>query len=453
MSIDNKEDDYPSPKYAWYVVGVLTVAYIVSFIDRQIMSLMVVPIQRDLELNDFQLSLLSSVSFAIFYTFFGIPLGRLADTQSRRGLIFFGVTFWSLMTAGCGLTKKFWDLAIMRMGVGVGEATLSPAAYSLIADYFPPHRRSTAMSVYSMGIYIGSGMAFILGGLVVKFTSAQESFDVPIIGIVRSWQLVFFIVGLPGLLVAFLLLTVKEPVRRGKSGTAHAAAPAATIRETLAYVSDNWATFVCLNIGVSFVTLNSYASTQWLPAMFVRRFEWTQGGTGMIYGLIVGTFGTLGVVGGGWLADWWTARGRMDAPVRVAWMATLCNLPWIILYPLATTGEVTAVLLIPMVFFASMPFGVAPAAIQRMMPSTMRAQATSIYLFTINLIGMGIGPSITGWLTDNLFHDKTQVHRSLQIVGITSYICAAVLIGISLKSYRGTLDYLQKWTPPPAKEA
>src|ERR1700679_1206222 len=134
MSNDQEQEEYPSPVYAWYVVGVLTVAYIFSFIDRQIMSLMVAPIQRDLEISDFQISLLIGTSFAVFYTFFGIPLGRLADTKDRRAIICFGVAFWSLMTAGCGLTKKFWDLALMRMGVGIGEATLSPAAYSLIAD-------------------------------------------------------------------------------------------------------------------------------------------------------------------------------------------------------------------------------------------------------------------------------------------------------------------------------
>ena len=174
MSSGHEDGEFPSPGYAWYVVGVLTVAYVFSFVDRQIIALLIGPIQRDLEISDTQISLLGGLSFAVFYTLFGIPIGRLADTKSRRAIISIGIAFWSVMTAGCGLTKRFWDLALMRMGVGVGEATLSPAAYSLIADYFPPHRRSTAMSVYSMGIYIGSGLAFILGGMVVQFASVQE---------------------------------------------------------------------------------------------------------------------------------------------------------------------------------------------------------------------------------------------------------------------------------------
>ena len=446
MSNDPQTEGYPSPFYAWYVVAVLTIAYIISFIDRQIINLMVAPIQRDLEITDVQISLLMGFSFAIFYTLFGIPLGRLADTTSRRAIISIGIAFWSLMTAGCGLTKRFWDLALMRMGVGVGEATLSPAAYSLIADYFPPHRRSTAMSVYSMGIYIGSGLAFVLGGAVVKFVSAQESFQVPVIGAVRNWQLVFFIVGLPGLLVALLLLTVKEPMRRAVSSAAVASKPRSTIKETLAFVLDNKATFICLNLGIALVTLNSYASSSWVPSLFIRRFEWSQGQTGMVYGTIIASSGTLGVVAGGWLADLWLQRGCADAPVRVAWLATLCGIPFTLLYPMSSSANQTVLFLIPMVFFGSMPFGVAPAAIQRMMPSTMRAQATAIYLFVINIIGMGLGPTAAAVLTEQVFQDKKAVHYSLLVVGISTYVCAAILLGISMTCYRRSLDYLHNWS-------
>ncbi len=168
------EEPYPKPGYAWYVVGVLMVAYIFSFIDRQILSLLVQPIRRDLGISDTGMSLLMGFSFAVFYSFFGILLGRLADSWSRRTLIVIGFSLWSLMTAGCGLARNFVQMLLLRMGVGVGEASLSPAAYSLIADYFPPGRRATAISVYSMGIYIGSGLAFLLGGAVLGFTSSQE---------------------------------------------------------------------------------------------------------------------------------------------------------------------------------------------------------------------------------------------------------------------------------------
>ena len=450
MSADQGQDEYPSARYAWYVVAVLTLAYIFSFVDRQILSLLQGPIKRDLKISDFELSLLMGPSFALFYTLFGIPLGWLADKKSRRGLISIGIAVWSLMTAACGLTKRYFDLALFRMGVGVGEAALSPPAYSLIADYFPPHRRSTAMSVYSMGIYIGSGIAFIVGGSIVQYVSKEESIVLPLVGAVRNWQVVFFAVRLPGLLVALLLLTVKEPVRRSLNSTGMA--KPVTFKETMAYIWDNKATFICLNLGIAMITLNSYAGTSWIPAMFVRRFKWKISDTGLTYGIIVSIFGTLGVVSGGWLADRLMLRGRKDAPVRVAWWASLCGLPFSILFPLIEKDQFAALCLVPVVFFGSMPFGVAPAAFQRMMPNTMRAQATAVYLFVINLIGMGLGSPAAASLTDYVFKDEGAVHKSLLVVGVVSYLSAAILLGVSLKNYRKSIDYLESWSAsqPPA---
>jgi len=444
MSLD--QESYPPAGYAWYVVGVLTLAYIFSFIDRQILSLMVGPIQQDLRISDKQMSLLMGASFAVFYTFFGIPLGRLADTRSRRALVAVGIAGWSVMTAGCGLARSFWQLAAFRMGVGVGEATLSPSAYSLISDYFPPERRSTAISVYSMAIYVGSGLAFILGGSVTQLAAGQQSPVLPLVGPVHSWQLVFFLVGLPGLLVALLLLTIREPDRKGvtrtKDGSATAPAP---LRAVWAYVRDNRATFLCLNLGLGLVALYGYGSTSWVPTLFIRRFGWTQGRTGLVFGLIVAVSGTLGIVTGGKMADWLRKRGHTDADLRVALLAAAAGLPFVVLFPLAPAAHWAATLLAPVVFFMSAPFGVAPAAIQQMMPNTMRAQATALYLFAINLIGIGLGPTAVAVLTDDVFRDKKAVHLSLLVVGAITFASAAILLWLGLKSYRHSLDHLKRW--------
>ncbi|MGH8561818.1 MAG: MFS transporter, partial [Nevskiales bacterium] len=195
--------------YAWYVVAVLMVAYVFSFIDRQILNLLVGPIRRDLGISDTQMSLLMGFSFALFYTICGIPLGRLADSKSRRTIIAVGIFFWSIMTAACGTARHYWQFFLYRMGVGVGEATLSPSAYSLIADYFPREVRATAISVYSMGIYIGSGLAFLLGGLVIKF-AGQAEVVLPVVGATRPWQLIFFMLGIAGILFTFAMYTVRE---------------------------------------------------------------------------------------------------------------------------------------------------------------------------------------------------------------------------------------------------
>src|SRR5712692_5526989 len=172
-------------RYAWYVVCVLALLYALSFISRQIFSLLVGPLRRDLHISDTQISLLQGLSFALFYTFFGIPIGRLADIHSRRLIIALGMLLWSLLTAGCGLAQTFVQMLFLRMGVGVGEAALSPAAYSLITDYFPRRRLATAISVYSMGIYIGSGLSFLVGGLVVGYASTRAAWTLPLLGSVR----------------------------------------------------------------------------------------------------------------------------------------------------------------------------------------------------------------------------------------------------------------------------
>ena len=203
-----------SMAYPWMVVAILMIAYVFSFVDRQILNLLVGPIRRDLGISDTQMSLLMGFSFAIFYTILGIPLGRLADRVSRRGLITTGVLVWSAMTALCGFAYSYWQLFLCRIGVGVGEATLSPAAYSMIADYFPPERRATAISVYSMGIFLGSGLAFLLGGLVIKFAVAQGTMALPLIGEVRPWQLVFFVLGGSGIVFSLAFLLVREPPRQ-----------------------------------------------------------------------------------------------------------------------------------------------------------------------------------------------------------------------------------------------
>ena len=450
MSVDatnpGAEDSYPSLLYAWYVVGVLTLAYVFSFIDRQILNLLVGPIERDLGIGDTAMSLLMGFSFAVFYTLFGIPLGRLADSRSRRVIIATGIASWSVMTAGCGLARRYWQLALLRMGVGVGEASLSPAAYSLIADYFRPEYRATAMSVYSMGIYIGSGMAFILGGLVVRFASGQDQYDIPFVGATRAWQLIFFLVGLPGLLMSLLLLTVGEPTRKGVRRAVQGAVAPVPLRDVWAYFCDNRATFLRLNLGIACLTFSAYGSSTWIPTFLVRVHGWPAAQAGVVFGLIVAIGGTFGIMTGGRMADRLRLRGHADAEIRVALFSAIGWLPFGVLYPLVPNGTWAAILLGPAIFFTSAPFGVAPAAIQRMMPNAMRAQATALYLFVINLIGLGLGPTAVALVTDRVFHEKGAVNLSLLLVSLAADTAAILLLWRALQPYRQSLEYVARWS-------
>lgn len=444
------EEPYPSIRYAWYVVGVLTLVYVFSFIDRQILNLLVRPIRRDLAITDTQMSLLMGFSFAVFYTFFGIVLGRLADSRSRRGLIAAGFVAWSVLTAACGLARSFWQMLLLRMGVGVGEAALSPAAYSLITDYFPRRRLATAISVYSMGIYIGSGLALVAGGSVARFAMAQDAWQLPIVGPTRPWQVIFFIVGLPGILLALLMYTIREPARRGtrlvRTAEGKLKAMQVPMREVYRYILENKSTFICHNVGFALISFSNYGSNAWIPTFFHRTHGWHESTAGIVYGSIVAVFGTLGIVAGGWFADWLAERGYRDSSMRVGLFGSLLWFSTGILYPLVPDPNWAAALTAPAVFFTSAPFGVAAAAIQQMMPNAMRGQASAIYLFVVNLIGLGIGPTAVAMTTDFVFRDDSAVRYSLLIVATLAHLVSIALLWAGLKPFRHSLDRLKVWT-------
>lgn len=430
-------------KYAWYVVAVLMLAAVSSFVDRQILNLLVGPIRRDLQISDTAMSLLMGFSFAIFYTILGLPIGRLADTKSRRLIIAVGIAFWSLMTAVCGIVQSYGQLFLARVGVGIGEATLSPSAHSLIADYFPKEKLATAFSVYTTGIYIGSGMAFLLGGLVIAFASEQGTVDVPLIGTIFNWQVIFFYIGLPGLLIAALALTIREPLRRG-SLLIKGATAAVSIRDVAAHIRANWKTFFCHNIGYSFFIMAGYGGAAWIPTFFIRTYEWTAPQVGLVYGLSIMIFGTIGVLLGGLYSDRLSAKGYTDARLRVGIFAALGLIVSSILMTLAPTGWMAAAMLIPANLCATFPIGAAAAAIQPIVPNQMRAQAMAVYLFIQNLLGLGIGPTLVAVVTDYVFGYDGAVRYSILIINVMALSIAAVILWLGLASYRNSIAEMQQ---------
>ena len=430
-----------SLSYAWYVVGVLTLIYAVSFVDRQIFSLIVGPLRRDLHISDTQVSLLIGFSFAVFYTFFGILIGRLTDLYSRRAIIAIGLFLWSALTTGCGLARTFPEMLSLRMGVGVGEAALSPAAYSLITDYFPRQRLATAISVYSMGIYVGSGLSYLLGGLVLRFASTQAIWNVPLLGAIRPWQLIFLTIGLPGIALVPLLLTVREPA----SNRANRTRQTHTIGRVFAYIFENRRTFLLHNIGFGLLSLSSYAAGAWVPEFYRRHFHWKVQTAGIIYGVIVAVFGCLGITGAGRLADYVRSTGRANATLQVGTWVAVASVPISCLLYLAPSATWATIWLIPSVMLAAAPFGVAPAAIQQMMPASMRGQASAIYLFVLNMIGLGAGPSAVAVFTQYVFKRDDAIQYSLAIVASLSCAFAAVLLYGTWKPFLLSLVRLERW--------
>jgi MFS family permease len=424
-----------SPGTSWYTVGVLTLAYMLSFIDRSILSLMVGPIRSDMGITDTEFSLLHGLAFALFYTLLGVPIARLADRTNRRNLIVIGIAFWSLMTATCGLTKSFGQLFIARMGVGVGEAALSPAAYSMIADLFPRERLGRALGIYSSGVYIGIGLSFILGGVLIDALSGSEVIALPLVGELRPWQLTFMIVGAPGLLVALWILTLGEP-QRGQDFI-RAGVP---ISQVIDYLRSNLKTYGLHFMGFSMVTLLYNGIMAWSAEYFIRIHGMARGDIGPILGLIILVFGSTGVICGGLLSDRFAKMGYSDAPIRAALIGVVLLVPFAVIAPLQENPQVSLLLFCPMMFLGSFPFGPAATALQLVSPSTMRAQFSALYLFCVNLTGIGFGATVTALVTDYVFQDDMKLHYSMSLVAGFGGALAIIILLLAMKPFGKTVD-------------
>ena len=413
----------------------LLLAYTLSYMDRAILTILVEPIQADLHINDTQLGLLHGFAFVIFYVTLGIPLGYLADRTSRKRLVVASIALWSLMTAVCGLTRTFGQLFAARIGVGVGEAGLSPAGYSLIADYFPPNRRSAALGVYAAGIYLGSGLAIVAGGLIVGLVGGRPTVETPVLGAVRSWQLVFFCVGLPGLLVAALAATLREPARKLKESDPTIGGFATQWRRSWAQIGRHRRAYALLTVGFSFLGVPFNVASLWARPYLSRHFGVTPSRGAYLVGFTMLIFATAGIVTGSLLCDRLQSSGQNDATARVGLAAALLVLAPVIVFPMMPSLPLAVAALALMLFFGAFAFGAAPASLQLITPNRMRATISALYLVLVNLVGLTAGPLMTGALTDYVFHDKAAVGVSAAIVGAASAITAAAAFAASMRPF------------------
>ncbi|MEZ5561302.1 MAG: MFS transporter [Pseudomonadales bacterium] len=419
--------------------GVLMVAYTVSFVDRTILSLLIPQIQADLDVSDTQVSLLAGLAFAGFYTLMGIPLGRIADRYNRRNLIAVGITLWCCMTAACGLARDFWQLFLARMGVGIGEAALSPAAYSMISDVFPRNQLGRAIAVYSFGLPIGSGLALLIGGLAIAAIGNLPPVTIPVVGTLSPWQMTFLMVGLPGLAVAALVMSLREPERRERARGANLSpTPDGT------GLPPSLVEFIRLNRrlllhqfgGLSLLVIIVYGSTAWIPTFFIRTHGWTAADIGYAYGVIFLIFGTSGLFVGGQLADRWLRAGRSDAHLRVVLWSLATMAPCFVLMSVVPGAQAAVALLALATFTSSLHGGVAGAALQLVTPNELRGQMTAIYFFIANLVGLGLGPTAVALLTDYAFADPMSLGWSIATLTAVASPASGVLLVMALAHYR-----------------
>ena len=421
------------PRYAWYVVFVLLLLNVSSFVDRQVMALLVTPMKADLGISDTQVGLLLGPAFALTFALSGLLIGRLVDRGNRVAIIAWGVAAWSVMCAACGVTNTFGQLFAARFGVGIGEATLSPSAASLLTDYFPPEKLATAMSIFTSGVFIGAGLAYLIGGLVIEAVGNSAPWNLPIVGEIRPWQRVFIIVGLPGLILALLTLTIREPRRsRNRDTPVHAASPG----EVISWLRLHARAFWTFSVGVAVYATVNFGTAFWFPVFFERSHGWSSGKIGVIMGGATLVFGVVGVIAGGRLADWYRERGREDGNLIVliisAIVSILAGLP---LYLTSSEPVLIAALIVTNVAAAS-PFGAALAAMQEMVPGTMRGQAAAILGILLNFVGLSLGTTAVGLLNDRVFQDPAKVALSLLVMTIVGRSIAALSVAAGLAAHR-----------------
>jgi MFS family permease len=347
-----------------------------------------------------------------------------------------------LMTAMGGVAVNFGQFFLSRMGVGIGEAALGPSAYSMITDYFPKKKLATALSVYSMGIYIGSGIAILIGGVLAQLSKDPGMINLPIVGDVFPWQSIFFLIGIPGFIIVLLLLTIKEPARTGLVE----GQDKASFKEVMAYIKANSGAFVLHSLGTGLIAMVTYSASSWVPTFLERVYDWTPQKVGIWFGSSIALFSTLGIIVGGRYADHLTKKGFVDADLRTARLAAImllgfgCFLPWF------HSGEATFWIIIPMNFFGAFPFGATVAAIQKLMPGRMRSLGSAVYLFILNMVGIGIGPTLTGAITQHVFKDDKMVGYSLMVVTIMATLAAITCFSRALKPYRQGIENLKNLT-------
>ena len=422
--------DTVRPGRAHWALGVLLVAYILSFIDRNVMAILIGPIRESFAISDFEYGLLHGLAFTLFYTLLGVPIARLADRRSRRTIVGVGVLFWSAMTCTCGLVRSYGGLFLARMGVGVGEAALSPPAHSLLSDLYPSARLPRALSIYTLGITIGGGTAYMVGGWVLGAVDGTVV-SLPGLGMLRPWQLTFVVVGLPGFFVGALAWTIREPERTGSITGVTQSVP---LREVLRYFRRHARLYGAVIGSVSMLSILGYGTITWYVEMLIRSFNAEAAEVGPTFGWVFVLAGSTGALAGGLLAE--RLRSRFaDANLRVIVIAAGLWIGPGILGPLMPSEQSALAVAAPILFLMSSYLGPAVAALQTATPNEMRALASAILLFAANMMGLGLGPPIVGWLTTHVLGGDHTLPTALVSLAVVCAPAAALIAASGLRAY------------------
>jgi len=431
---------YPPARQGWYAVGVLALTTALAHLDQGILSLLIQQIIEDFSLTDTQASLLLGPAFAFVYVLVGIPLSPLIDRWVRKRIIAIGVTVWSLATAACGLAGSFGQLFAMRMLVGAGESVNGATSYSIVSDYFPRNVLPRAVYRLQIGAVAGNGLSLLLGATMISILAVIGTPSLPFVGKLRPWQVVLMAVGLPGVLVALLLTTVKEPPRRSFREPKVSSVP---VVGALRYMWLHISVFGPLFLGLTLGALDA-GGRAWGAPFFERTYGWGPA----TYGLVAGSLAIVAMLLGLWLGSRWIdrlqAEGHLDAPFRIIIYTRALNIPFAIAMPIMPTPELSMACYAVTFMLLGMNGPMMNAVMLIVTPSQVRGQVMALYLFIFTIVGSGIGPVITGLTTDYVFTSPDALRWSILLLHILFLPAALAVTLLGWKPYRREVERLNR---------
>jgi MFS family permease len=424
------ESAYPRPSTAWWSVALLALGFVLSYTDRQILTILVDPIRASLHLSDTQLSVLQGAAFAVVYSCIGLPLGRIADLVPRKALLMLAIALWSAGTAACGLVHSFGALLGARFVVGIGEAALAPAGNSLIGEYFPPARRGMAMGVFLTGMIVGVGAAIAIGGGLLQVAEESSLRALPVIGALAPWRIVLLLAGIAGLVMSAVMATVHEPAGRSFSPS-RLRARLFGLGEIGRAFRSHAGVLAPLYGALAFWSIVDFALLSWTPALLMRRFAWSPGEVGARLGTLVILTGLIGTPAGGLICDRVTARWGMRARFPLLLSVALGGILGIPVGLLGMPAEALASAGC-WVFLSSAMGTIAISTILDILPQESRGFGTSTIAFNNIIVGLGLGPTLVALVTDRIFHDAQAVGYAMSCIIAPSVLMAILLYAVAM---------------------
>lgn len=425
-----------SLSYRWYVVILLAILSIVSYADRLVLGILVQPIKEELGVSDTAMGFLLGFSFAMVYAVLALALARVADRWNRKRLIIIGVVIWSVMTSASAFADGFWQLAFCRLGVGIGEAALGPAALSIIADLFRQERRHVPVSMFLAAGVVGSTGAYIIGGGAILLVNSMSSTALPLVGELSAWRLVFLFMGLPGLILsALMIFTVQEPKRRGDTSK-----PQATYADIFAHLKAKGAEYFPIFAGIGVIQTVIYAIVAWFPTILVRTHEVPIADAGILYGTVGLIFGTAGAIFGPYLAGLLQRKGRNDGLYVIGFGFVALPVPFVFLTLLAPTVTIALIAVAAVLFCFMASSAMPPLLPQLVAPNAMRAQITALYYFVGNIMGLGMGPLVVGLISDNQVFGARNLNQAILVVCSILMPIALLILGFGWRTFRSRFE-------------